>query len=138
MSLKGFLACCVGTFIDLVCCFLETLDGEFFDFVCRLLAALICFLAGVIRTSLIIACVALCRLFVANGKAEISSDVLLADVVSLFDISKKVNRIRMQANRQIIAAKAINLRANKAPFRIDEIIIFLEFLLIRREEFALY
>jgi hypothetical protein len=30
----------------------------------------------------------------------------------------------MQANRQMIVAKAINLRANKAPFKIDKIIDF--------------
>jgi hypothetical protein len=30
----------------------------------------------------------------------------------------------MQKNRQMIAARAINLRADKAPFKIDEIIDF--------------
>jgi predicted P-loop ATPase len=84
----------------------------------------ICLGAGVIKTSLIISCVELCLLSFANGKAENRSDLFSVRVVFGVEISKKVSKTRMQANRQMIVAKAINLRANKAPFKIDEIIDF--------------
>jgi len=124
MSVRGLLAYCLGYFIDLACCFLEALDVELVDFACRLLAALICLGAGVIKISLIISCVKLCRLCLANGKAVICSKVFSVRVVFGVEIIKKVSKSRMQANRQMIVAKAINLRANKAPFKIDKIIDF--------------
>jgi hypothetical protein len=66
----------------------------------------------------------LCLLSFANGKAKINSDSLSDSGFFGFDISKKVSRTAMQANKNIIVANAINLRANKAPFRIAEIIDF--------------
>jgi hypothetical protein len=101
----------------LVGCFFGALDGDLVDLVCCLLAALICLGAGVTKTSFIISCVELCRFSFADGKAEISSNVLSVSEVFGFDISKKLSRSRMQVNRKIIAAKAINLRANKTPFQ---------------------
>jgi hypothetical protein len=102
----------------------EALDGDLVDLVCCFLAALICLGAGVIRILLIIFCVELCRLSLANGKAVICSEVFSASVFFGVEISKKISRTRMQKNRQMIAARAINLRADKAPFKIDEIIDF--------------
>jgi hypothetical protein len=94
------------------------------DFVCRLLAALTCLGAGVIKISLIISCVKLCRLSLANGKAVICSKCFQLDGFWSLKLARKLSKSRMQANRQMIAAKAINLRANKAPFKTDEIIDF--------------
>jgi hypothetical protein len=123
-SIKGFLVCCLGSFIDFVGCLLGASEVDLVVFVCCFLVALICLGACVIKTSLIIPCVELCCLSLANGKAKVVLDLLSGNRVFGFDISKKVSTIAMQANRKIIMAKAISLRANKAPLRIAEIIKF--------------
>jgi hypothetical protein len=53
-----------------------------------------------------------------------SSDNVLLNLTWLLVRIKKDKKTKMQVNRQIIVAKAINLRANKTPLRIAEIIDF--------------
>ena len=82
------------------------LAGDLVDLVCCFLVAFICLGAGVIKISLIISCVKLCRLSLANGKGRICSEVFSVRVVFGFESSKKLSRTEMQINRQMIAAKA--------------------------------